>query len=57
MLDGQPPYFNLFAKEAMACLLDQDPPMPKHPEKVRHNQEYIVAKKFFIGFFFVLDVT
>ncbi len=35
MLDGQPPYFNLLAAEAMACLLDQEPPQPNHPEMVR----------------------
>lgn len=35
MLEHQPPYFNLFAHEAMACLLDQNPPLPQNPEKVK----------------------
>lgn len=30
MIDGEPPYFNLYAKEAMTCLGIEDPPTPRN---------------------------
>ena len=30
MIDGEPPYFNLYAKEAMTCLSIEDPPTPRN---------------------------
>lgn len=35
MIDGQPPYFNLPASEAMNCIRTLPPPTSKSPEKVR----------------------
>ena len=46
MLDGEPPYFNLLATEAMVCLRDQEPPQPKHPDKVNKKNNHIVTKRF-----------
>ena len=34
MIDGQPPYFNLPASEAMNCIRTLPPPTTKSPNKV-----------------------
>ena len=40
MIDGQPPYFNLPASEAMNCIRTLPPPTSKSPEKVRESYLY-----------------